>query len=161
MSSVTSKKLITSSFRRNAGVSEFALTKVFSSTTISSPYTRSVRQRTNPDASRYLSTQGEQAVERFRVAVEDYRKKNYTQEIKPRFRKELLHAIHTTSTRTPPPSNDQKAIAVEQIERLLENIGLFGNQVTHDDVETIVSEMADSRAVDGEIRAEKIVAQLI
>merc|ERR1719159_2103224 len=96
---------------------------------------------------------GVESVGRFKAALEDYRSKNYTQTIPPRFKKEITSVIHNNSTRRhssslaePQPImlssvEHQKKIAVEDIERFLENIGALGeNKVTHEDVETIVSE---------------------
>lgn len=153
--------------------------------------------RSSPaSATRYLSTHGQDAVGRFREALEEYRVKNYAQTIPTRFKKEIITSFKktTTSTSFPPestqttqpqtaasvpaaPGDDPKQTAVREIEGLLKNIGAFGrsstscstsstssSQITHNDVETIVSEIGDELRlldVDEEIRAEMIVTKLL
>jgi hypothetical protein len=51
-------------------------------------------------------------------------------------------------------------VAVEGIEGLLQNIGVFGKQVTHDDVECIVSEFKDEET-EATIRADKILSKIL
>ena len=62
-----------------------------------------------------------------------------------------------------PTTVSDRTIAVEEIENLLRNIGVFGNRVTHDDVETIVSEIGGAGGGGGaeQIRADKIILQLL
>ena len=62
-----------------------------------------------------------------------------------------------------PTTVSDRSIAVEEIENLLRNIGVFGNRVTHDDVETIVSEIGGDGGRGGadQIRADKIILQLL
>lgn len=100
-------------------------------------------------------------------ALEDYRSKNYTQTIPPRFKKEIADVIYRSSSSSTAASEassveDQKKNAVEDIERFLENIGALGNKVTHEDVETIVCELGESSSRDEEdIRADLIVTELL
>ena len=49
--------------------------------------------------------------------------------------------------------------AVEGIEGLLQNIGVFGDQVTHDDVECIVTEMGEE--TNETIRADTILSKIL
>lgn len=57
--------------------------------------------------------------------------------------------------------DEQKKVAVLDIERFLQNIGAFGgDKVTHEDVETIVSELGESVRAEEGIRADKIVTKL-
>ena len=51
--------------------------------------------------------------------------------------------------------------AVEGIEGLLQNIGVFGKQVTHDDVECIVSELGGQQETDETIRADTILSKIL
>jgi hypothetical protein len=128
-----------------------------------------------PLSARFISTHGQESVGRFRDALEDYRAKNYAQTIPPRFRKEIitgfLHSSRAMSSMSDPNTitaampisvDEQKKAAVRDIERFLQNIGAFGgDKVTHEDVETIVSELGESVAcAEEEIRAEKIVTKL-
>mmetsp|Transcript_3444 Transcript_3444/g.3809 ORF Transcript_3444/g.3809 Transcript_3444/m.3809 type:complete len:163 (+) Transcript_3444:107-595(+) len=91
-----------------------------------------------------LSTHCQEAVGRFKGALEEYRINNYQQEMPTRFKKEiikgcsLITGIGTTSTTT--EDEQTTNVAVQEIEQLLRNIGAFGDRVTHDDVELIVSE---------------------
>ncbi len=48
--------------------------------------------------------------------------------------------------------------AVEGLEGLLQNIGVFGVQVTHDDVECIVTELGET---DDTIRADTILSKIL
>uniref|UniRef100_A0A7S4ENN4 Uncharacterized protein n=1 Tax=Pseudo-nitzschia australis TaxID=44445 RepID=A0A7S4ENN4_9STRA len=77
---------------------------------------------------------------------------SYQQEIPSRFKKELVFQCHrnssllaTTATIAAAPKNKTNE-AVEGIEQLLQNIGIFGSQITHDDVEAIVSELGGGSA---------------
>uniref|UniRef100_A0A6V0BGF1 Uncharacterized protein n=1 Tax=Pseudo-nitzschia australis TaxID=44445 RepID=A0A6V0BGF1_9STRA len=101
---------------------------------------------------RSISTQGQEAVGRLKDALEQYRANNYQQEIPSRFKKELVFQCHrnssllaTTATIAAAPKNKTNE-AVEGIEQLLQNIGIFGSQITHDDVEAIVSELGGGSA---------------
>jgi len=114
---------------------------------------------------RLLSTHGQASVCRFQEALEDYRIKNYTQTIPPRFKKEICNVIsnpqqNATITAT---LDDQKRVAVQDIERFLQNIGALGQKVTHEDVETIVSEVWEESLLptNDELRAESIVQTLL
>lgn len=134
---------------------------------------RSAYRRTNLGAAtattRFISTHGSESVGRFKAALEDYRAKNYTQTIPPRFKKEITSVIQQTSVPTrrlssslvdPEPLSveHQKKMAVEDIERFLNNIGALGDdKVTHEDVETIVSEFGAKE----DIRADQIVNKLL
>ena len=118
-------------------------------------------------AKRFLSNNGSESVVRFQAALEDYRAKNYTQTIPPRFKKEVTSAIRSSPTRRfssslaepePVSLEHQKQMAVEDIERFLSNIGALGDdKVTHEDVETIVSELGEQE----DIRADAIVNKLL
>merc|ERR1712194_753840 len=63
-----------------------------------------------------------------------------------RFKKEIIKGcslltIRTgTTTTTMTEEDPTNNVAVQEIEQLLRNIGAFGDRVTHDDVELIVSE---------------------
>jgi len=106
---------------------------------------------------RCLSVQGEEAVGRLKNALEEYRVKNYQQTIPTRFKKEMLSCANS---RLPSPAaKDDKMVAVEGIEGLLQNIGVFGNQITHDDVERIVSELGEEEA--DAVRADKILSKIL
>ena len=119
---------------------------------------------------RFLSTNGSESVVRFQAALEDYRAKNYTQTIPPRFKKEITSAIRSSSVPTrrfssslaepePVSLEHQKQTAVADIERFLSNIGALGeDKVTHEDVETIVSELGEQEQ---DIRADAIVNKLL
>lgn len=107
---------------------------------------------------RCLSVQGEEAVGRLKDALEQYRAANYQQTIPTRFKKEMISCA--ANNRIPSPTaKDDKMVAVEGIENLLQNIGVFGKQVTHDDVETIVSELGAEEA--DAVRADKILSKIL
>jgi len=96
---------------------------------------------------RSLSTQGQEAVGRLKDALEQYRVQNYQQEIPSRFKKDMVTQCNSASATTiPSKAVDEHVVAVDSIEQLLQNIGVFGKEVTHDDVETIVSEYDETRA---------------
>jgi hypothetical protein len=127
-------------------------------------------------STRFLSTHGQESVGRFREALEDYRAKNYAQTIPPRFRKKIITGfLNSRASPTSPMSSmsepntitipisvdEQKKAAVRDIERFLQNIGAFGgDKVTHEDVESIVSEIGESVRPEEEILADKIVTKL-
>ena len=131
---------------------------------------RSAQRANLNTAKRFLSNNGSESVVRFQAALEDYRAKNYTQTIPPRFKKEVTSAIRSSASPTrrfssslaePEPISleHQKQVAVEDIERFLSNIGALGDdKVTHEDVETIVSELGEQEQ---DIRAETIVNKLL
>merc|ERR1712014_99821 len=75
-----------------------------------------------------LSSHGQEAVGRLKDALEQYRVKNYAMETPRRFKQEIAVACCATTGR----SNDDRAIAVEGIENMCRNIGVFGDRVTHD-----------------------------
>mmetsp|Transcript_9704 Transcript_9704/g.10449 ORF Transcript_9704/g.10449 Transcript_9704/m.10449 type:complete len:167 (+) Transcript_9704:186-686(+) len=94
-----------------------------------------------------LSTHCQEAVGRFKGALEEYRINNYQQEMPTRFKKEIIKGCSlltirtgTTTTSTMTEEDPTNNVAVQEIEQLLRNIGAFGDRVTHDDVELIVSE---------------------
>lgn len=98
---------------------------------------------------RSISTHGQEAVGRLKDALEQYRANNYQQEIPSRFKKELVFQCHSNSSLLTTPATiaaTPKNEAVEGIEQLLQNIGIFGSQITHDDVEAIVSELGGGSA---------------
>mmetsp|Transcript_24555 Transcript_24555/g.28060 ORF Transcript_24555/g.28060 Transcript_24555/m.28060 type:complete len:140 (-) Transcript_24555:65-484(-) len=107
-----------------------------------------------------LSTHCQEAVERLKGALEEYRVHNYQQELPTRFKKEIIKGCSLTATTTGTTNNN---IAVEELEQLLRNIGAFGNRVTHDDVEVIVSEHCPhtSAAASEEIHADKILMKIL
>ncbi|VEU38598.1 unnamed protein product [Pseudo-nitzschia multistriata] len=94
---------------------------------------------------RCVSTQGQEAVGRLKDVLEQYRAQNYQQEVPSRFKKELVVQCNRTAALQTVSSNHHPAVA--GIETLLQNIGVFGNQITHDDVEAIVSHL-DERSAD-------------
>lgn len=111
--------------------------------------------------SRFLSTHGRESVGRLRKALEEYRVKNYTQTIPPRFRKEITGCMRKCAS-LPTSVDDQKRVAVQEIERLLQNIGALGDRVSSQDVETIVSELGESSIrAEEDIRADEIVTKLL
>jgi len=65
---------------------------------------------------------------------------------------------HRTAALVESKSSDDGAVAVEGIERLLQNIGVFGNQVSHDDVEVIVKELGDEETAKS---ADKILQKVL
>jgi len=135
---------------------------------IANTATRTVLRRTTTSIGRRcLSVQGQEAVGRLKHALEQYRVKNYQQEIPSRFKKEMVScAISGNDARIP---TDQAA--VESIEELLQNIGVFGEQVTHDDVERIVTELNeehgattgsdDSECECEQLRADQILSKIL
>merc|ERR1712232_861121 len=101
-----------------------------------------------------------------------YRVQNYAMEIPSRFKKEIAFACASSApsdasfasaiTKMPAVAASDRTIAVEGIENLLRNIGVFGNRVSHDDVETIVSEIGGGGGGGAErIRADKIILELL
>jgi len=120
-----------------------------------------------------LSTHCQEAVGRFKGALEEYRVNNYQQEMPTRFKKEIIKgcSLLTTGTTTTTTTEDDHTtnVAVKEIEQLLRNIGAFGDRVTHDDVELIVSEHStttntttSSYNTEGQtIHADQILMQLL
>lgn len=136
-----------------------------SSVTTCPPRRNLASGKTRSFSSRLLSRSGEISIGRFREALEEYRAKNHSQIMPPRFRKKITHVLHTTSTAAaswPPTSiDDQKEAAIKDIERFLQNIGVLGDAVTHEDVANIVSEVGESSVrAEEEIRADRIVWKL-
>lgn len=82
---------------------------------------------------------------------------SYQQEIPTRFKKDMVsqcnRSIATDTT-------DDREQAVEGIEGLLQNIGVFGKEVSHDDVECIVSEFKEEET-EATIRADKILSKIL
>lgn len=163
MSSIVATRLVVrSTARLNAGS---ALASVASNSTALT----GLHATSSPSApARFLSTKGLSSVDRFKEALEDYRTKNYTQTIPPRFRKEVTNVMRRTSASRPFSSfaepapisvAEQKKRAVEDIERFLTNIGALGDKVTHEDVETIVAELGET--CEESIRADLIVTRLL
>mmetsp|Transcript_15556 Transcript_15556/g.32198 ORF Transcript_15556/g.32198 Transcript_15556/m.32198 type:complete len:166 (+) Transcript_15556:102-599(+) len=160
---VATRLVVRSTARLNVGS---ALTSAASNSTA---LTSGLHATSSPSApARFLSTKGLTSVDRFKEALEDYRTKNYTQTIPPRFRKEVTNVMRRTSTArsfssfaepAPISVEEQKKIAVEDIERFLQNIGALGDKVTHEDVETIVAELGES--CEEIIRADLIVTRLL
>merc|ERR1719491_812395 len=69
-----------------------------------------------------FSTHCQEAVERLKGALEEYRVHNYQQELPTRFTKEIIKGCSLTSTATGTHTNNNN-IAVEELEQLLRNIG--------------------------------------
>jgi len=84
-----------------------------------------------------------------------------------RFKKEMIKGCSLTGpTSTSTTTTTQTNIAVEELEQLLRNIGAFGDRVTHDDVEIIVSEHCSSTNTNAsssseEIHADKILMKIL
>merc|ERR1711939_677201 len=116
-----------------------------------------LRKSTTIVGRRNLSVQGQEAVGRLKDALEQYRVQNYQQEIPTRFKKDMVsqcnRSIATDTT-------DDQEQAVEGIEGLLQNIGVFGKEVSHDDVECIVSEFKEEEP-EATIRADKILSKIL
>merc|ERR1719345_432983 len=117
-----------------------------------------------------LSTHCQEAVERLKGALEEYRVHNYQRAMPTRFKKEMIKGCSLTGpTSTSKTTTTQTNIAVEELEQLLRNIGAFGDRVTHDDVEIIVSEHcsstnntnASTSASSEEIHADKILMKIL
>ena len=60
-----------------------------------------------------------------------------------------------------PAAATKEAAAVEGIEELLQNIGVFGKQVTHDDVERIVTELNGEENANGNLGADQILSKVL
>jgi hypothetical protein len=99
---------------------------------------------------------------------------SYQQEIPSRFKKDIIKGcsltsainvtIASSSTTASATATDERSIAVEGIEQLLRNIGVFGDdRITHDDVEIIVTESCEEQQQQQQqqIRADKILLQLL
>lgn len=123
---------------------------------LSTTATRTLLRSTACFSRRSLSTQGQEAVCRLKDALEQYRVANYQQEIPSRFKKDMVSQCNLTA-------KNPNASAVEGIEDLLQNIGVFGEQVTHDDVERIVCEFGEEipETTPDTIRADKILNKIL
>ena len=98
---------------------------------------------------------------------------SYQQEIPSRFKKDIIKGCSLTSpiaattaaaaSASASAADDERTMAVEGIEQLLRNIGIFGASITHDDVETIVTEChQDQQQQQQQIyRADQILMQLL
>lgn len=106
-----------------------------------------------------LSTQCNEAVGRLRNALEQYRVENYQQEIPSRFKKDMVIQCSRGLTTTN-ATNNNRTMAVEGIEELLQNIGVFGKEVTHDDVIQIVTEYGEE-SKDTTLRADTILSKIL
>merc|ERR1719159_457618 len=89
------------------------------------------------------------AAGRLRDALEQYRAKNYSREIPSRFKREISSAAAATATSSSFGAErraSDRTIAVEGIEAMLRNIGVFGGNggVTREDVETVVANSSRS-----------------
>merc|ERR1711981_957834 len=122
----------------------------------------------------HSSHDGQEAVGRLRDALEQYRVKNYSREIPSRFKREIAAASTTTASLSSSSSlaiatggaerrASDRTIAVEGIETMLRNIGVFGNDVTREDVETVVADAAGGGGNNKaeRIRADKIILELL
>jgi len=112
--------------------------------------TRTLLRQSAVVGRRCLSVQGEEAVGRLKEALEQYRVANYQQEIPTRFKKDMVSQC----------SKAKDSDAVDNMEELLQNIGVFGEQVTHDDVECIVSEFGEDEK-DATISADTIISKIL
>jgi len=103
---------------------------------------------------------------------------SYQQEMPTRFKKEIIKGCSllttrtgtTTTTTTTTEGDPTTNVAVQEIEQLLRNIGAFGDRVTHDDVELIVSEHCTTNTTTSSyntggqtqtIHADQILMQLL
>lgn len=57
-------------------------------------------------------------------------------------------------------TNSNNVTAVEGIEGLLQNIGVFGKEISHDDVECIVSELGEEEK-DARVSADQILSKIL
>merc|ERR1711937_867706 len=162
--SESSRKRNTQQIDDNTKMTTAASTRLVLQRTIRPSLGRSAFSRTIAQP-RLLSTHGQASVCRFQEALEDYRIKNYTQTIPPRFKKEICNVISNPQQTATSIStlDDQKRVAVQDIEKFLQNIGALGQKVTHEDVETIVSEVWEESLLptNDELRAETIVQTLL
>jgi hypothetical protein len=86
----------------------------------------------------------------FALAKNKRHNNSYRQEIPTRFKKDMVSQC----------SKAKDSGAVGNMEELLQNIGVFGEQVTHDDVECIVSEFGEDEK-DATISADRIISKIL
>eukprot|EP00567_Pseudictyota_dubia_P005284 CAMPEP_0197432532 /NCGR_PEP_ID=MMETSP1175-20131217/564_1 /TAXON_ID=1003142 /ORGANISM="Triceratium dubium, Strain CCMP147" /LENGTH=174 /DNA_ID=CAMNT_0042960615 /DNA_START=128 /DNA_END=653 /DNA_ORIENTATION=+ len=106
-----------------------------STSTIRPVLARSTAAAARNTNSRFISSQGTVAAEKFRSVMEEFRKENYTQETPARFKKDVIKAID---------KNENGDIQVEGIEHLLSNIGAEG-RLTRTEIESIFSQTGETR----------------
>jgi len=85
--------------------------------------------------SRPLTTRGNAAVEKLRTVLEEYRVKNFTDEIPSRFKKTVAQAAK---------EKRQDVIVPEGMERLIQNIGA-SHKITRDELHTIALEVGSEK----------------
>eukprot|EP00579_Thalassiosira_antarctica_P007342 CAMPEP_0201883276 /NCGR_PEP_ID=MMETSP0902-20130614/15283_1 /ASSEMBLY_ACC=CAM_ASM_000551 /TAXON_ID=420261 /ORGANISM="Thalassiosira antarctica, Strain CCMP982" /LENGTH=126 /DNA_ID=CAMNT_0048412023 /DNA_START=111 /DNA_END=491 /DNA_ORIENTATION=+ len=90
--------------------------------------------------SRPLSTTCTRSLGRLNDILENYRASHYSQELPKRFRKDIVKAA---SKRSSPLLPSPGIISAEGIENVLNNIGA-GDQMSHDEIETILREVCGS-----------------
>eukprot|EP01083_Nonionella_stella_P012393 35171_1 len=106
---------------------------------------------------RPLSTTCTQTLGRLNDILENYRTSHYAQELPRRFRKEIVNAASKKSSPLL-TSASPGIISAEGIEHVLNNIGA-GDQLSHDEIETILREVCSSNNGDGNcvISAEQML----
>jgi len=87
---------------------------------------------------RCLSSEGEAAVTNFRCVLEEYRRKNYTQALPSRFRKDIIDAATG--------EGNCGSVDLNGIMRVLKNIGAE-QKVSTDDVKIIFNELGNGSEI--------------
>mmetsp|Transcript_26144 Transcript_26144/g.57584 ORF Transcript_26144/g.57584 Transcript_26144/m.57584 type:complete len:121 (+) Transcript_26144:118-480(+) len=95
---------------------------------------------------RVLSTQGVEAFDKLKVALEQYRVQNYAQCIPTRFKKDIVLAAKEAET---------EHVALEGLEKVILNIGA-SHKVSRHDIEMIFSEIG----VSGRISTDTMLKML-
>ncbi|KAL7534336.1 hypothetical protein ACHAXR_005805 [Thalassiosira sp. AJA248-18] len=103
---------------------------------------------------RPLSTTCTQSLDRLNNILENYRASHYSQELHRRFHKDIVKAASTRSSSSSFLSPASAAVSpgivsAEGIEHVLNNIGA-GDQMSHDEIETILREVGGSGHSDSE-----------
>ena len=97
---------------------------------------------------RGLSSQGAIAVTRLRDALEEYRTKNYSRELRSRFAKDIVRAaMHTES---------DSAVALDGMQRVLMNIDMQ-HAISAEEMQTIFRDLGDSS---GRIQADQMMKMI-
>ena len=97
---------------------------------------------------RVLSSQGAIAINRLRDALEEYRAKNYSRELRSRFAKDIVRAAKHAES--------DSVVALDGMRRVLMNINMQ-DAVSFEEMETIFRDLGDSS---GRIQAEQMMRMI-
>mmetsp|Transcript_1756 Transcript_1756/g.2577 ORF Transcript_1756/g.2577 Transcript_1756/m.2577 type:complete len:113 (+) Transcript_1756:116-454(+) len=94
---------------------------------------------------RFLSTQGEDALQKLQLVMHEYRLRNYAQETPRRFKREILAAARDSENR----------VGFEGMQRVLNNIGA-GQKLSEEELRTVFMELGENGVISGDSMSKLI-----